>query len=70
MNTHELAELLLARPDMPVVLAKDSEGNAFKEMSVFSTEKQYENEIIDPFELEGQEGLDGYVSDVVVFWPV
>jgi hypothetical protein len=36
--SHELAELLLSRPNMPVLGASDEEGNSFNPLGDFSIE--------------------------------
>jgi len=36
--SHELAELLLSRPNMPVLGASDEEGNTFNALNDFSIE--------------------------------
>lgn len=64
MNSHELAEYLLAQPDVTVVLSRDAEGNDFRVLEDFQFMKWNVGD-----EYPVHEELPD-ADSVVVLWPV
>ena len=63
MKSHELAKLLLSKPNVEILLQKDEEGNGYTEMrgvdfNVICVYEDYEYSIYDPTWDAEQAGLD------------
>lgn len=80
MMSHELAELLLARPNMLVLAASDEEGNSFNPVNDFSielierTSDGYDADLFSREDLisEGEyeeDEIDAAFKETLVIWP-
>jgi hypothetical protein len=78
--SHELAEQLLSRPNMPVYTASDEEGNSFNHAEDFSIElverdgDDYEITLFNREDLisEGdydEDEIDKAFQDALIIWP-
>lgn len=78
MMSHELAELLLSRPNMTVVLSSDEEGNSFKNLADYSIEliekdsDSWEVDLFSPEDLEVDyepAEIEANFREAIVLWP-